>query len=115
MDELCGIYEAALSPDGARIAFTANSPMDGASDIFIMDVGGTNLLNLTSGRLDEDTGLAMTDANPAWSPDGKHLSFASNGDIFVIAADGNGLVQLTNDPGWEGSPSWSPDGVSTTR
>jgi TolB protein len=52
----------------------------------------------------------MTDANPAWSPDGKRLAFNSNGDIFVIASDGSGLIQLTNDPSWEGLPSWSPNG-----
>jgi Tol biopolymer transport system component len=110
MDELSFIYEAALSPDGARIAFTANSPTDGEWDIFIMNVDGTNLLNLTTGRFDERTGSPMNDANPAWSPDGKRLAFNSNGDIFVIASDGNGLVQLTNDPSWEGLPSWSPNG-----
>ena len=33
-----------------------------------------------------------------------------NGDIYVVNADGTGLRQLTDDPGWEESPSWSPDG-----
>jgi Tol biopolymer transport system component len=38
MDEYAGIYEATLSPDGAKIAFTANSPDAGDWDIFVMDV-----------------------------------------------------------------------------
>ena len=31
-------------------------------------------------------------------------------DICVIRTDGTGLKQLTDDPGWEEHPSWSPDG-----
>jgi TolB protein len=30
--------------------------------------------------------------------------------IYVVHSDGTGLKRLTDDPGWEGSPSWSPDG-----
>lgn len=31
-------------------------------------------------------------------------------DICVIRTDGTGLKRLTDDPGWEQHPSWSPDG-----
>ncbi len=34
----------------------------------------------------------------------------SNSDIFAMAVDGSGLVQLTDALGWDGEPSWSPDG-----
>jgi Tol biopolymer transport system component len=33
-----------------------------------------------------------------------------NGDIYIVNTDGTGLKQLTDDPAWEESPSWSPDG-----
>ena len=33
-----------------------------------------------------------------------------NGDIYVVNTDGTDLKQLTDDPAWEESPSWSPDG-----
>jgi Tol biopolymer transport system component len=33
-----------------------------------------------------------------------------NFEIYVINADGTGLIRLTNDPASDGSPSWSPDG-----
>jgi Tol biopolymer transport system component len=33
-----------------------------------------------------------------------------NGNIYVVNADGTGLKQLTDAPGWEQHPSWSPDG-----
>jgi Tol biopolymer transport system component len=33
-----------------------------------------------------------------------------NADIYVMNADGTGLKQLTDDPGFEERPAWSPDG-----
>ena len=33
-----------------------------------------------------------------------------NSEIFTVRTDGTGLKQLTDDPWWEETPSWSPDG-----
>jgi len=38
------------------------------------------------------------------------IAFESGGDIYLVQPDGSGLRQLTSDPGWEGSPTWSRDG-----
>ncbi|HET9913583.1 MAG TPA: DPP IV N-terminal domain-containing protein [Anaerolineales bacterium] len=42
------------------------------------------------------------------------LAFASdqtgNSEIYTMRADGSGLTNLTNDPAYDGSPFWSPDG-----
>lgn len=53
--------------------------------------------------------------NPAWSPDGQKIVFASNRSgsvvIWVCRADGSSLMQLTEGPGrFQGGPQWSPDG-----
>lgn len=63
--------------------------------------------------------------NPTWSPDGKHIAFASvnkspeaqaesrawaGDDIWIVNADGSGLYQLTTDEGPEWNPTWSVDG-----
>jgi Tol biopolymer transport system component len=61
--------------------------------------------------------------NPAWSPDGSRIAFASdrngNYDIYVMQADGSKVVQLTRDPfanfyllqsAADSGPAWSPDG-----
>ena len=40
------------------------------------------------------------------------LVVAGNGlDIWVMAADGSGAVDMTNKPGDEKDPAWSPDGA----
>lgn len=31
-------------------------------------------------------------------------------EIYAINSDGSGLVRLTDSPGWDGTPVWSPDG-----
>ena len=32
------------------------------------------------------------------------------GEIYVMKVDGTDLRRLTQDPGWDGSPAWAPDG-----
>ncbi len=47
------------------------------------------------------------------SPDGTRIAFTSGGsreDLFLLAADGSGLRQLTDDPARDRGPQWSPDG-----
>jgi TolB protein len=60
---------------------------------------------------------ALTDfgvEDPDWAPDGSTIAFSSeyagNSHAFIINADGTGLRQVTRGGGFEGHPSWSPDG-----
>jgi Tol biopolymer transport system component/tRNA A-37 threonylcarbamoyl transferase component Bud32 len=61
---------------------------------------------------------ATLTAQPALSPDGLRIAFASRrqggvGEIWLVDADGSNSVRLTHGPGhWQGSPQWSPDGRS---
>ena len=54
------------------------------------------------------------DEYPNWSPDGKKVVFTSNrdgaGDVYVMNADGGGVMRLTNTTAKEISAVWSPDG-----
>ena len=47
---------------------------------------------------------------PAISPDGRWIAFTMLGDVWVARADGTDLRNLTDSPGEDGYPAWSPDG-----
>ena len=54
------------------------------------------------------------DAEGAYSPDGQWIVFGSrrdgDSDLYVMKADGSGVVRLTNQKGYDGGPFFSPDG-----
>jgi TolB protein len=102
----------AWSPDGQHIAFSSNragriSAQAPATDIWVMDVDGSDPRNLTDS--------ATSDTSPVWSPDGSHIAFQSDRDggwpeIYVMAADGSNPRNLANHESYDGNPAWSPDG-----
>ena len=98
-----------------RILFV--SDRDWNSEIYIMDVDGNNPRNLTNNP--------KTDINPSWSPDKQQIVFqrssnakgggkdkkeVGNNDIYVMDKEGKNLRQLTDHPGDDHYPAWSPDG-----
>jgi dipeptidyl aminopeptidase/acylaminoacyl peptidase len=57
-----------------------------------------------------------SDGSPDWSPDGTQIVFSkyaagSEGDIWVMNADGSGAQNVTSDAALDYGPSWSPDGT----
>jgi len=101
------------SPDGTRIAFTANPK--GNYDIFIMEADGSNIRAVTSSPKDE--------TEPSWYPDGKKLTFTEEGKkllrshpkIFVIDLNtGNQKRLLPEYSKAHGISSVSPTGQIVT-
>ena len=95
----------AWSPDGLQLAFQHYDSGANNYEIFVVDLNGTGLTNLTN-----DPG---EDLSPSWSPDGSSIAFQSNRDgmqqVFSMDADGSNPVNLTvGKPG--NDPDWSPDG-----
>jgi Tol biopolymer transport system component len=97
------------SPDGRLIAyFCSDVDRDGTvGDICTIPPEGGARTNLTH-RLDFYFDFG-------WSPDGSRIVFARSGsdedifeDLFIVNADGSGLVRLTRTGAAEFSPSWAP-------
>jgi len=99
-------FDGAISPDGKKVAFVRET--NGNYDIWMQDVDGSDLLQLTSSQ--------YGDFEPAWSPDGKKLLFVSNRDsdgdvlktsIYILEISSNRETRLTNSPrATDGGPAW---------
>lgn len=105
-------FAAKWSPDGTRFVYTANRP--DSYEIYTCAVDGSDEGRLTETDADESM--------PVFSPDGSRIAFnASTGtyntpeniktfEIYIMNADGSGVLQLTDNDCTDGYPRWSPDG-----
>ncbi|MCB2209766.1 TIR domain-containing protein [bacterium] len=101
------------SPDGLKIAYFSREFYNRELTLFIMDTNGSNNIEIAADLVARDfQGFIASPAS--WAPDGSKLSFGSNhdgiSDIFVVNADGTGLVQLITNDTDDYFPVWSPDG-----
>jgi Tol biopolymer transport system component len=127
-DLFTDIGDQAWSPDGGKIAFSSGRALNGSdvgeefeSNIWVMNADGSQQTPLTL-----LTALNATSNQPAWSPDGSKILFASvraldgsntadpNGtiNIWVMKADGSSAAPVTRLTAGSSSffATWSPDG-----
>ena len=95
--------DPAWAPNSVRIALASNRA--GTYDIWFFDLGSKHRL----------THNGANDFEPAFSPSGGRVAFTrrnkfGNYDIYVIQANGNGLMRLTTNAAEDSEPTWSPDG-----
>ena len=100
--------DPAFSPDGKHIAFARQ--VGEHQHLFIANADGSNPVQITDGANDDET--------PTFSPDGKTIAYCSipedkqheQANLFEVATDGGGLVQLTEGDRYACHPSWASDG-----
>lgn len=84
-NEKLWLRNTAISPDGAKIAFTYNA------DIYVVNTSGGKAMRLTTNSAHE--------TKPVWSHDGTQIAFASNRhgnyDVFVMPSEGGNVTRLT--------------------
>ena len=102
------------SPDGSHIVFCQImgwvEPEYGEADqvptydIWVMDAGGRNRINLTNTPEHDER-------DPQWATDGSGIAYESQGDIWLMDLSGENKTNLTGtDYPSERGPEWSPDG-----
>jgi len=95
-----------ISPCRARGDFYDNAYKD--SSLYLINADGTGEKALTT--------IPGADFDPAWSPDGKRIAFASSRDgrkeIYTLTLDSGAVTRITNSTGniENTQPSWSPLG-----
>lgn len=91
-----GAIDMRWSPDSQWLAFTG----DQNQGLYVL-----NVQTLTTQQLIEPPSLAFA----AWSSDGRHLAFASDGKLSIWDAESQ-TTQVVTSKDYVSEPSWSPDG-----
>lgn len=89
------------SPDSRRIVMITGSSSGGV--LYTTDAAGGTLTSIPT------NGQAL-DSDPSWSPDGKRITYAYNGEVWTVAASGGVPTRITTDSLTDYDPYYSPDG-----
>ncbi len=102
----------AYSPDASRIAISSRRGLTPA--IYLIDPDRGDRDRITPVTSDAGTGA---DTEPSWAPSGDRIVYTSTrgdneADLFIINADGSGMMALIDTPASEHWGVISPDGTT---
>jgi len=108
-------HQAAISPDGTRVAWVQDSDSEGGTSIYVQDL---NPSNSKPRRISAGTGNSFNEDHVAWSPDSNRIAFLSDAEdhnqaqLYVADIQGDSARKLTAVIGAMADPAWSTDGKS---
>ena len=98
-----------FSPDGKRICWRRFNVKGDQAEIYTMNIDGSDQRQITK--------IGAMSWAPFYHPSGEYLIFATNKhgfanfELYMVDVDGSGEpVRVTNSEGFDGLPSFSPDG-----
>ena len=93
------------SPTGEWIAFAGRANPKDPFDIYLSDITGNTIVQLTHGE--------GSNEDPTWSPDGRFIAFSTTRgkrrSIHIMDRDGSAPHPLGDVPGNSFAPSWGPN------
>ncbi|HEY5487474.1 MAG TPA: S9 family peptidase [Candidatus Limnocylindrales bacterium] len=92
--------EFRVSPDGRRVAYTAEGL--GVRQVYLMSIRG--------GYPEQLTATEKPASDPQWSPDGRRIAFVREDAIWMIDVEGSHQAVVTQHPAGNRSPRWCADG-----
>jgi Tol biopolymer transport system component len=106
-----------FSPDGKRLVYRSDRKGNDLLQIFVADLAFDDKGNITGVKEEHQvTNDANVNWGPYWHPDGHHIIFATsrhghtNYELYLIRDDGSHATRVTNSPGADILPVFSPDG-----
>lgn len=95
-------FAPVVSPDGTKIAYSANRR--GTFDIWVANIDGSGARNLT--------GTSAQDTAPCWSPSGLEIAFTSgrsgSAQLWVMDHEGLNLRRLSRVGNYNDACAWNP-------
>lgn len=110
--KLKNISSTIVSPDGSKVLYTIREAImtddrsEYINNVWLCNADGSNHIQLTKGD--------KNSSNPAWSPDGKWISFTSSRDgknnLYMLPLAGGEAEKITDVKTSIGSYKWSNNG-----
>jgi len=110
--KLKNISAVVPSPDGNKVLYTVREAVmtddrsEYVNQVWLCNANGANQIQLTKGD--------KNSSNPAWSPDGKWISFTSSRDgkanLYLLPVSGGESEKITDVKTGVGNYEWSRDG-----